>query len=346
MLGTTQRPTTSWQVGSASHDFLERYVNSLDTETGKYSMTVDEAIQFSLSLHHYRPHVVREASELIKSWLNHPNNPLPSPSKIIATELSFGPKGDKIRGRSVHEHVHFESGLQIHGIIDILWEDDNGTIIVGDYKSQRSWITPQDLENKVQAMCYALAIHKMFPERPLRVEFYLLRYPNNPIVWAPTEDSFTEMENILLGYQRRILSDTDYVATPGKGCKWCEYNYTCKAFQAWSTVEPENNPLWYNMPLEDLMPALDEWFDRYTSVKNVYDEIKSLAHEHMDRMNLKEEGNWKITRKSYHNYADEVQSIIWEHGGVKNLPPELKADLSPWKQTSFGRPFLKKVKGW
>ena len=140
--GITARPSTAWHVGSFSHEVLEHYVNSVSPKENRFTMSLDEAMQYTLSTNHFKPRVVREGMEMLRKWLYHPKNPLPQPSKITATEMSFGPRGDKIRGKPVKEEFTFESGLEIHGIIDLLWEDGRHLVRVAVFSDDRWYACP------------------------------------------------------------------------------------------------------------------------------------------------------------------------------------------------------------
>lgn len=342
--GTTARPSSSYKVGSCCHHALEVYVDS------KGSMDIEEAMNYATTyVQAFKPNVVKEALKILKIWISHLN--LPSPEKIIGTEIRFGPHNSNIRGLPVHEGVEFDSGLKIHGIIDILW-NDNGTVVIGDYKSSRQYMTDQDLSTKLQAQLYATAIHQIRPDVPIRVEFYMLRYPENgPVIWVPEEGQFKEIEKQLHAYQKRISEDQTFEPQPSEECKWCEYNYCCTAFKLWTKPSDENGgyKLWEMMGVLELVDELDEWFGKYISTKRVVDDIKSLLQEHMERANIEKTANWKITRKSYPQYHEDVAPLIARYGGMTKIRkeyPELYTELQSFKSTKWGRPFLRKTGGW
>jgi len=344
--GITQRPSNNWKVGSCCHEALEVYVDSLDRKNNRFTMTIDEAMAYSIEfVKPFKPGVVDHSMDILKKWLSF--NPLPEPRKIIATEMRFGPKGTKLRGKELHEYIKFENDLAVHGIVDILWEDDDGTIVIGDYKTSRQWLTNDELGGKIQAQLYAAAINNIMPERKCRVEFYMIRYPQNgPVVWVPEPYEFENIERNLRAYQLAVEREQNFEAEPSDFCKWCSYNYTCHAFKTWSSVEPKNSKLWENMGLIELSTELDNYFAKYIATKKVVDNIKDLLQTHMDRDHLDQVGNWKVTRKSYKNYDDEVAPLIAEYGGINKCPPEMRLELEDFKKTSWGRPFLKKVSGW
>jgi putative RecB family exonuclease len=365
MRGTTPRPSNSYKVGSCSHHALEKYVDSR-MGNGK-GMTIEEAMDYATThVESFKPKVIEESLSILKNWLR--SKPLPPPNRVIGTEVRFGPTGSLVRGKPVHEEIDFESGLKIHGIIDLLW-NDNGTLVVGDYKTSQQYMSDKDLSTKLQAQVYATAVHKKRPDVPIRVEFYMLRYPENgPVVWVPEADSFFGMENMILAYQRRIHKDSTFEPTPNEMCKWCSFNYCCKGFKMWTTpdpdekqlvkcknckhdveLKPDNRKLWCNMGTIELLTELDDWFGRYVSIKKTVENLKMFVQEAMDRQNSKAMENWKITRKAYANYDEVMAPLIAKYGGItkiKKNEPELFAELQEFKQTKFGKPYLTKTGGW
>jgi len=246
----------------------------------------------------------------------------------------------------------------IHGIIDLLWVD-NGTLVIGDYKTSRSYMTDADLSTKLQAQLYATAVHQIRPDLPLRVEFYMIRHPENgPVVWVPEEDSFERIEKQLYAYQTKINEDETFEAIPSEDCKWCEYNYCCKTFKNWimstpSKEESENGReeryrLWENMGVIELLGELDEWHGKFISAKNIVEDLKKFARESMERENQQKLGGWKITRTARSEYHPSVQALIAQYGGLNKIKynhPELYDELEQFKKTKWGKPHLRNYGG-
>lgn len=337
--GTTARPSYNWRVGSCFHQAMEVYVKS------KYQMTFEAAMDWSIAnIEAFSPDVRAEALIIGKRWLNSKNNPLPHPRKVIATEETFGPPGTKLWGKPVHAGVSFPSGLSIRGIIDLVWQDGN-TIVIGDYKTTWLRMDNDDLPHDVQAIAYAVAT-KALTGRPVRVEFYMIRYPENgPVIWTPTEEEFESMENYLLAIQRKIRQDTEPDARPSLDCRYCAFNYACKSFETWASIKKPK--VWNLRELTEILNLYDEWYDRHMASKTVKDDLKDLAlgimsREHIDRITLDSGAVFKIDRRATHTWAKEVQHIVNKYDG--NLPPQLALELSQHKRIRYGKPYLRRTK--
>lgn len=328
-----QRPSSSGNVGTVFHLGMEAYVDY------GYKMPFKEALHQILYEENkaYPPAIINEAVEIAEEWLK--LYPMPPKEDIHATEISFGPPGTTLAGKKVKSEVSFESGLQLRGIIDLVWID-NGTIVVGDYKTQKSWLTPDELSTKIQAMAYALVVHQFNEAAPIRVEFYLVRYPENgPVVWVPQDEDFAEMEQILWNYQRIIRNDKLAEANPGMMCRWCSYNYMCQEYKDWAHVngDPE---MWETMDIDTLVDELEDWYSRHKASEDTYKDIKMRAKLVMERDNINKVGRWSLTRRMTTSYRDEVAGEVAGLGGRSKLTSDKKAELKPYEVITWGEPTL------
>jgi len=333
--GTQARPSTSYMVGSLFHDAIESYIDS------KYEWTFEQSINYVLEhVNAYQPKVVKEALRIGNNFLAQQR--LPPIDKVFGTEISFAPTGRKIRGNIAHSHVDFPSGLRLYGIIDMIYMDGD-TVVVADWKTQKSWITPDDLAVKVQAMAYALVVHTI-TNRPVRVEFILVRYPEEgPVVWIPEDDDFGRIEEMLLAYQRRIQADvTPVQAKPSDMCRFCEYNYTCTPYQNWAAKDPPNAALWETMTLGEKAEELDKWEDIFSASKGAREHLKGLMQREMEWQHIDAIGHWKIKRIGKTEYQPAAQLIIDQYGGMENVPAEYRAQLENFKRRKLSKPFLQR----
>ena len=340
MEGTTERPSFGWRVGSCFHQAIEVYVKS------KYQFTFEQAMDWGIAnIEAFDAATRKEAMRIGLLWLE--TDPLPRISQVVGTEESFGPPGTAIRGKPVHIGVEFDSGLKIRGIIDLVWEDAN-TIVVGDYKTGWEYMDDEMLSTKVQAMAYALAVHKLtHGNREIRVEFYQIRYPDGgPVTWAPEEQDYEEIENYLAALQRRILNDETHEPIPSLDCRYCPFNYTCEAFDLWSHTKPPNMALWHTLDLPDLISLYDVWNERFLSNKRVNDDLKDIivevmSREFVDQVKLPNGAGFKINRKATKKWDKEVQPILDENNG--KMPPNRALELSQYQRTTYGRPYLQRI---
>ena len=343
--GTTARPSFGWRVGSCFHNAIEVYVKS------KYSFSWEESVNWSIAhVEAFPPDVVKEAIRIGHIWFEY--NVLPRISQIVGAEESFGPTGTAIRGKPVHVGLDFESGLRIRGIIDIIWRDGDaktGTIVVGDYKTGWEYLNTEKLSTKVQAMAYALAVHKITKgTRNIRVEFYPIRYAQGgAVVWAPEYDEFEQIEQYLLSIQRRIQQDTTHEPKPSLDCRYCSFNYTCDAFDMWQAVEPPGTSLWEITDLSKLIELYDVWNARHLSSKRVQEDLKDIivsimGREYIDQVKLKNGVGFKIHRRATKQVTPEFQKEMDKYPDGE-MPADVALDMSQHQFTKYGSPYLQRI---
>lgn len=109
---------------------------------------------------------------------------------------------------------------------------DATTIRVTDYKTNRAGLSPDDLEQKPQARCYALAMQIKYPEAErIWVEFDMLRHS------GPVGRVFTKAENVAtwkwLKSEAQRIADTDDTKplpeTVNPDCQYCVRKTRCGA---------------------------------------------------------------------------------------------------------------------
>ena len=141
-------------------------------------------------------------------------------AKILAVEQSFG----------THSSPHvLANGTPVFGFIDLTLEHEDGTIELVDYKSQRKPIAQSDADHDVQAGIYLTVAREIWPDRPIRFTFDLLRYGTVTTVW--TDEKILSFADWLKTKYEWIRDVTDPVATIGDGCKWCSFVDLCPKAQ-------------------------------------------------------------------------------------------------------------------
>ncbi len=334
--GTTEKHSFSAHVGSCFHEAMEVYVKA------RYKTDFSNCVDWVIAnVEPFSKSVRDEAIRIAERWIYHDDTHLPRFEKISAVEESFGPPDSTIRGKPINAAIKFDSGLKVRGIIDIVWEDGD-TIVVGDYKTQRYMIDSEDLAAKTQAQLYALAIHKL-TGRMIRVEFYMIRYPEGgPVVWAPKEEDYPDIESYLWAIQNRIRNDSTHVAQPSLECRWCPFNYTCKPFDMWHTAAPGNEPLPATLELEAIVAKYDEWNAKRITAAKMEDDFKHAALQVMSQEHIDRCGKFKVTRRAKRNYDQQGQIILAENDG--KIPPHMAVTMSQHQFTTYGKPYLQRVR--
>ncbi len=179
----------------------------------------------------------------------------PNRVRVIGTELRLqvdmtAPAGDGDGGTV--------SRLRLRGIIDRLELDEQGELIVTDYKTGRAPGQSQEQTRLGGVHFYALLCEQLLGRRPAMVQLFHLREPL-AICSTPDDQSVTGLERqataIWAAVKRACLLD-DFRPKPGPLCDWCGYHAYC--------------PAWGGDPaLARQAPALGETESRETGLAEV-----------------------------------------------------------------------------
>lgn len=135
--------------------------------------------------------------------------------------------------------IKFPDGTEVpfNYIIDRLDRTAPGEYRVVDYKSQRWRLNPGDLDAKIQARVYALAVQILYPDaQKIWVEFDLLRH--EPIGIVFNRDDQIATWKYLKNAAKRIYEYNDELAgeTLNEDCRWCVRKTNCTLVQANAAV--------------------------------------------------------------------------------------------------------------
>ena len=227
--------------------------------------------------------------------------------KVIEVEQGFGS----------HKSPHILSnGVPVFGFIDLVFEHPNGTIELLDYKSQRKPITQAEADSNVQAGIYLAVARELYPGKPLRFSFDLLRYGVVTTVWTDEKlDEFCDWLKTKYEWLLSIPAD-DAPPTIGEGCRWCPFVDACPAAQrlihagAWDMVVGED-------PSE---LDKDEMLDTLAAVKaaksildkkqrQIENQIKSEWFEDKTRDEGIETDRWSV-RFADRNRTEFIPSVV------------------------------------
>lgn len=115
------------------------------------------------------------------------------------------------------------------GRIDRVDEYPDGTLEIIDYKSGRTYLTPEQVENDIALHCYALLLREHFADRPLRIALYALQIGEK--VSVPVQpDSLDSFETLIHRLGIQILQE-DYsqiAPAPIDACAWCDFLSLCQ----------------------------------------------------------------------------------------------------------------------
>jgi putative RecB family exonuclease len=123
-------------------------------------------------------------------------------------------------------------GIVIRGILDRIDRDDDGQLIITDYKTGKAPPERYALSSFFALKIYALLIRQRLGETPKELR---LLYLNGPTLYRlPIDDQQLDaMDGQLRALWtaiERAMATGRFPARPGRLCNWCSYQEICPAF--------------------------------------------------------------------------------------------------------------------
>jgi putative RecB family exonuclease len=121
--------------------------------------------------------------------------------------------------------------LRLRGIIDRLELDDDGELVVTDYKTGRPPTVAFEQNRLGGVHFYALLCEQVLGRRPARVQLLYLAEPL-AIVAEPSDQSvrgLTQRTRAIWEAVKRACERDDFRPKPSKLCEWCNYRALCPA---------------------------------------------------------------------------------------------------------------------
>jgi putative RecB family exonuclease len=122
--------------------------------------------------------------------------------------------------------------LRLRGIIDRLELDDDGELVVTDYKTGGAPGQAFEQSRLGGVQFYALLCERLFGRRPARIQLLYLREPT-AIINTPTEQSTRGLERKVQAVWHaieRAHAHDDFRPKPSKLCDWCGFKQYCPAW--------------------------------------------------------------------------------------------------------------------
>jgi putative RecB family exonuclease len=122
--------------------------------------------------------------------------------------------------------------LHLRGIIDRLERDEDGRLVVTDYKTGK---VPSELHERTRlggVHFYSYLCEQIYGERPARVQLLYLSEPV-AIITTPSEQSTRGLQRKVQAVWQaieRACERDDFRAKPSKLCDWCAFKAWCPAF--------------------------------------------------------------------------------------------------------------------
>lgn len=122
--------------------------------------------------------------------------------------------------------------LRLRGIIDRLELDDDGELVVTDYKTGRVPHQNHERSRLGGVHFYAFLCERLFGRRPARVQLLYLADPV-AITTVPTDQSIRALERRVLAIWstiERACANDSFQPRPSRLCDWCAFRAYCPAF--------------------------------------------------------------------------------------------------------------------
>jgi putative RecB family exonuclease len=123
-------------------------------------------------------------------------------------------------------------GLPLRGIIDRLELDDDGGLVVTDYKTGAAPSTQYERKRLSGVHIYSLLCEELLGRRPARVQLLFLRDPL-AIITEPSDRSTRGTRRTLGAVWKAVESAChreDFRPQPSRLCDWCSFRAYCPAF--------------------------------------------------------------------------------------------------------------------
>ena len=135
--------------------------------------------------------------------------------------------------------------LLLRGIIDRLELDDDGELVVTDYKTGRAPSEPFERSRMAGVHFYAFLCERVLGRRPARVQLLHLQEPV-AISTVPSEQSIRALEvrtQAIWTAVERACDREDFRPRPGRLCDFCSYKSLCPAWGGSPELVPALAPL-------------------------------------------------------------------------------------------------------
>ena len=123
-------------------------------------------------------------------------------------------------------------GLRLRGIIDRLELDDDGRLVVTDYKTGRAPSERFEQSRLGGVHFYSFLCEELFGQRPARIQLLYLADPV-AIVSEPSDQSTRGLRTkvtAIWNAVERACERENFGPRPGKLCDWCSFKAYCPAF--------------------------------------------------------------------------------------------------------------------
>jgi putative RecB family exonuclease len=202
-------------------------------EGSELALTGDDLVEF-----------MEDARHLLRNYFALED---PGSVRVIGTELFMQVDIDSAIGT-----------LRLRGIIDRLELDDDGELVVTDYKTGHAPRQAQEQARLGGVHFYAFLCERLLGKRPAKVQLLHLREPL-VIASTPSEESIAGLElqaTAIWDAIRRACLLEDFRPRPGPACERCSFHAYCPAMGGDIALARAGEQGWPAQPVTAFAPEL------------------------------------------------------------------------------------------
>ena len=135
-------------------------------------------------------------------------------------------------GLEIKLEAELPTGVTLRGIIDRLELDENGELVITDYKTGQSPSERWEAKSLAGVHIYSVLCEQVFGRRPSRVQLLYLAAPE-AIVARPSDTSnrgVVARATAVMDAVRKACAKRDFRPKPGPLCNFCSFQEFCPSF--------------------------------------------------------------------------------------------------------------------
>jgi putative RecB family exonuclease len=170
-----------------------------------------------------------------------------------------------------------DGDYKLKGFIDRLTETRDGYYEIHDYKTNSRLPLPDYLRTDRQLALYMIGVQNQYPDvKDVRLIWHFLKF-DKEVDSTRTEKELAELKQSTIQLIDQIESDSEYKASPGGLCSWCEFKSICRQWSHLYKIigKPEN---------EYLADSGVKLVDRYVELKTKEKQVTLDLYAELEKL--------------------------------------------------------------
>lgn len=266
--------------------------------------------------------MVHKAMELIYRWIVDEEFEGTVPDEVIIRQYRNAFEESEVVGEAAykhgillvreyfrfHDHVSHETVLgierkfsiiveaddesrryEVFGIIDRIERLDKTSVLVVDYKTNKSLFTREELDSDLQMSVYGIAVKTLWPwVQNVQFAFDMVRHSTRQYTRRSDAD-MNEAGDYIIAIAGRIESSLQFPAKLNTLCPWCDHREACPTYQ--EALQKGETTLSYLVAADDIKRVAAER-DRCNALEMIAkkrrEEMDKILIEHMSQSDNEE----------------------------------------------------------